>query len=538
MRPLRRLPAALAALIFLLQLPVVFSHQNYLLTWFNIDDGFYYFVVARNVAAGLGFTFDGLARTNGFHPLWLFIITPIFALPGKILPLRVLALLLVSLNAVTAALLYRLASRRLSPGAAFVTALAFALLPPIHNFTARGGMEAGLSAFLIILLLDRLAVTDGKATRGVLILAGVAALTVLARLDNVFLAGFAGGWLTLKGGRVPLRAWLRRALPYFVPLGMIILLYMTWNVIGFGTPTPVSGQVKRWWGTLPNSVYGFPPKQLSNYIGQFVTDDANIGPWALATAPLYAVAEGLAGEEVGARRIALAGLTAALALGLGWLIRRERVFMREAARDLGLFPLLLGCLVQIAYYKVGGSVASRPWYWVQEMVWLALAGGIWLDMIFRRMGNWKWVSGNYKLPITVLLAAFLIAPHFPRLGKIYSPEIAEGESYYLQRSAWMEANTKEGSLIGMTGSGSTAYFTDGRTIVNLDGLINSYEYFQHMQAGTAGEYLAEIGLDFVFGNDYIMTVSDPYGEIFAGRLSRKASFEDEGKTLTLWRFEP
>jgi hypothetical protein len=341
---------------------------------------------------------------------------------------------------------------------------------------------------------------------------------------------------------------------YFVPLLLIVFLYIGWNVIGFGTPTPVSGQVKRWWGTLPNSVYGFPPKQLSNYIGQFVTDDANIGPWALATAPLYAAAEGLAGEEVGARRIALAGLTAALALGLGWLIRRERVFMREAARDLGLFPLLLGCLVQIAYYKVGGSVASRPWYWVQEMLWLVLAGGVVLEAGWR-LGRSKIENRRSKIEnrrskienrrsgivlaaVCILLSVLLVLPHLPRLGKIYSAEIAEGESYYLRRSDWIEANTKDGSIIGMTGSGSTAYFTDGRTIVNLDGLINSYEYFQHMRAGTADEYLAAIGLDFVFGNDYIMTVSDPYGEIFAGRLTRKASFEDEGKSLTLWRFEP
>ena len=26
----------------------------------------------------------------------------------------------------------------------------------------------------------------------------------------------------------------------------------------FGTPMPVSGQIKRWWGTLPNPIYGKP----------------------------------------------------------------------------------------------------------------------------------------------------------------------------------------------------------------------------------------------------------------------------------------
>mgnify|MGYP001100851924 CR=1 FL=1 len=52
------------------------------------DDAFYYFAIARNVAAGLGPTFDGLAATNGFHPLWLLLLTPVFALAHALLGRR------------------------------------------------------------------------------------------------------------------------------------------------------------------------------------------------------------------------------------------------------------------------------------------------------------------------------------------------------------------------------------------------------------------------------------------------------------------
>nr|MBI2904110.1 hypothetical protein [Chloroflexota bacterium] len=53
------------------------------------DDAFIYFVIARNMAAGLGATFDGLAPTNGFHPLWALALTPVFALwPGGDTPLH------------------------------------------------------------------------------------------------------------------------------------------------------------------------------------------------------------------------------------------------------------------------------------------------------------------------------------------------------------------------------------------------------------------------------------------------------------------
>ena len=45
----------------------------------NEDDAFYYFQIARNLAEGKFSTFDGgITRTNGYHPLWLLLITPFY----------------------------------------------------------------------------------------------------------------------------------------------------------------------------------------------------------------------------------------------------------------------------------------------------------------------------------------------------------------------------------------------------------------------------------------------------------------------------
>jgi hypothetical protein len=43
------------------------------------DDAFYYFEMAQRLAAGGGVSVDGINPTNGFHPLWLLLITPVFA---------------------------------------------------------------------------------------------------------------------------------------------------------------------------------------------------------------------------------------------------------------------------------------------------------------------------------------------------------------------------------------------------------------------------------------------------------------------------
>ena len=42
----------------------------------TFDDACYYLKIASNAAQGLGLTFDGTAPTNGFQPLWLYILVP------------------------------------------------------------------------------------------------------------------------------------------------------------------------------------------------------------------------------------------------------------------------------------------------------------------------------------------------------------------------------------------------------------------------------------------------------------------------------
>jgi len=42
------------------------------------DDSFYYFMVAQNLVAGNGSSFDGTTPTNGYHPLSMLIVVLIY----------------------------------------------------------------------------------------------------------------------------------------------------------------------------------------------------------------------------------------------------------------------------------------------------------------------------------------------------------------------------------------------------------------------------------------------------------------------------
>src|SRR5512143_1347726 len=96
--------------------------------WFTRDDAYYYFKVAQNISEGHGSTFDGMHPTNGYHPLWMLICIPIFALArfDLILPLRLLAIVTGLLQIATALLLYHLIRRAISRPVGMLAAIFWA----------------------------------------------------------------------------------------------------------------------------------------------------------------------------------------------------------------------------------------------------------------------------------------------------------------------------------------------------------------------------------------------------------------------------
>ena len=109
------------------------------MNWYSTDDAFYYFKTAQNVTEGRGLSFDGIGRSSGFHPLWMLVCIPVFALArfDLMLPLRVLVIVAGVLNAGTGILLYRMARRVINEPSAIITALLWLLSPSIQGVTSR-----------------------------------------------------------------------------------------------------------------------------------------------------------------------------------------------------------------------------------------------------------------------------------------------------------------------------------------------------------------------------------------------------------------
>lgn len=664
----------------------VFTPANSLMNWYSSDDAFYYFKVAQNISEGRGVTFDGIGRANGFHPLWMLVCIPVFALArfDLILPLRVLALISILLHAGSGVLLFRLLRRAVSQPAALLASAIWLFNLQIHYTSVQMGMESSISAFFAILFFHQLAQAEAQQAYGkkdLLALGGLAALVLFSRLDNIFLVFLLGLWIIFRssplrvllpwdmllaaigafsafyltmgffedlrpylaaaqttallalvlrplvyyffglygapGKHTPGRDWLRvlaaggaasllvtasalsvhtlgllpnyprrallaeallgsalafalrllyawlsgtrRLLPegetsspleqlkaslpswlmdgihYALPAAIALVLYMAWNKLYFGALSPISGQIKHWWGSI-YTAYGRPVGSLAEFLG--FPPDVRQSPWALAlslpgsTARLLRpLISGLGIRGSGTQYTIMLVVTLSLIMLLLASRWKEN---RNAMLKLGILPLAAACLAQIVYYNGSHYVGLRHWYWTNQLLLSVLLAGLLIDTLLAGLSRLK----IPQLAISLLcgaLSIWLAINNAQALHGMLPLRISpEKEQTYLADIRALEAATEPGALIGSTGGGVTAYFIQGRTVVNLDGLMNTPDYFKRMQSRTAHVYLNQIGLDYIHSNPYIVTESEPFSWIFSERTERIGEVGDG----TLFRYIP
>src|SRR5581483_7482191 len=117
-----------------------------LITRYNADDMYYYLTIARQILAGNGISFDGLAPTNGFHPLYLLLLVGLDALnpKGTQTNIYVALTILCIANVATALVLYELVRRVTRRDTAFLAALVW-LFNPFVILATLEGVETALA---------------------------------------------------------------------------------------------------------------------------------------------------------------------------------------------------------------------------------------------------------------------------------------------------------------------------------------------------------------------------------------------------------
>ena len=220
------------------------------------DDFYYYLVIARNLASGLGSTFDGSTPTNGYHPLYLVLLYIACRFTRTLQGIFKFLAVIDSLSAIAIFLSVRVLFAKHFRSVMLTNMFALALLV-ICRLRICYQMEVTLTiplGMLFLLLLDKDPEMISLSRCGWI---GVSsALMILSRLDAVILVGVCG----LTATAVPA---YRRALNFGKIVaflcGMIPLLatYFAINKLVFHRLMPISGAAKQL-----KAVYGFTWKTL------------------------------------------------------------------------------------------------------------------------------------------------------------------------------------------------------------------------------------------------------------------------------------
>ena len=648
---------------------------NFPNVWFKRDDAYYYFKVAQNITEGHGSTFDGINPTNGYHPLWMIVCIPIFALArfDVILPLRVLLLVVAGFQAASAILIYRLVKNYLSHAVAILAASFWAFNFYIHSTVYEYGLETPAAVLAVLYLIYKLSIfekewrTKPVTTRQFMEISLAAVIAMFGRLDLVFLGVIVGVWIVFRGKIIryllPLdviiifvsmtssvafrtgiesyntlyassaveatllaiiaklitlyffgayqnprtisvwktfrqtflaltsstivitaiylllvqlgvgknfprtafiidwglslilisllrlaahwfagnkiettpsvlmelktnwKTWLTEGLTYYGVFGGMLGLYMFFNKLMFGTASPVSGQIKRWWGTMANTVYERPATDWYSFLG---ISTHTFNAWDPATDLFSWLGNKLLPifprTDMGEERYYIA-MSIFVILGLILVFANKRRTIHVCSK-LAFIPLITASGIQILSYSATSYGGVKEWYWVSEMILITLAGSFFIDLILRPLLRIKFASIALQaasLVVSVLLAynlnSFVVTN---MLHNYYDPNRP-----YMDVLQYLETNTEPGNIIGMTGGGNVGYFIHDRTIINMDGLINSNEYFHILQNGEAPTYLRERGMTRVFANAQLLALPPYYGQ-YAPYLERYSNYGGKG----------
>lgn len=416
------------------------------------EDGFYYFKIAQNVAAGLGSTFDGVHVTNGYHPLWLLCLVPLFWVsPEPEAALRLGVVLQGVLMAGGGCVLYR--TLRLD-ASRFASSLGALVWLAVSYREAVSGLEFGLQALGVLsvaYVYRRWFVEDAPRVSLWLALGLLLALSFLARLDNLLLAGL----IAASAARREAFGWLRgksatHLLALSLPVAIAALAYAATNLWLCGHVLPVSGAVKRSWSL------DLLAEDPSYQAGGFWLAKAQQLLWPLRNiGQRYPLC--LSVGAFGAGALHLAGL--------------------RCLRPWGPFVLfsVLQLLAYALIYHGEMSFVGSPWYFAVQP---ALAAGLATAAAASLVGALE--SPGLKARSALLWPLIVFGALSVPLWTVWS--LAHwrergGLAVTYDAAEWARTHLPPDAVVGSWHAGAIGYLS-GRRVVNLDGLVSSWEYYE------------------------------------------------------------
>ncbi len=488
-----RFTSLLAAVLFFglaLRLLAAWAPVTLLIQKTLPDDAFYYFSVARNVWNGLGLSVDGRQATNGFHPLWLVTLLPVFGVSrtGN-LPVHLALSLAACLDVGTAWLSWKIV-RRLTgrPGAA-VLAAALYCLNPLVFLESLNGLETALSLFcaaLVLYIYVRLIYNRAMVRwRDWGLFGLVVGLTLLARTDSVLLAVLLG-LHALWQRRDRLQAAIPGLALAVTVTAVLMAPWLVWNTITFG-------------GIVQSSAIAAPSVFRRALFQPLAQGTPFAQVWWNGFWPVIYLSLVLTFRFAGLPWVAWV-----VALLLARILKAPPAAEKRGGRSFPLLLLVLAASAGLILIHTLIRWYPRSWYFV-PLAWAsALAAGPPLAGAASRLAK----AGNGRLAVRAGALALVLVLAAQGL-KGWRQGLYPWQANMLAGAHWAAEQTPPDATIASFNSGLQAYYSD-RHVLNLDGVVN-WQAIDAIENRQLLRYAVEAGADYLVDYDaYIFSQYAPY----------------------------
>ncbi|HMS32698.1 MAG TPA: glycosyltransferase family 39 protein [Ignavibacteria bacterium] len=467
------------------------------------DDASYYLKIAENYNSGKGFSFDGIHKTNGFQPLWQYMLIALtfVSRTNAETTLRIVLILQVILLFISGFLFYKFLSNQFTKRIILICGMIFILFVFFQSVNA---METALLVLMISIILyfsERVKILDTYNLKYDFILGILFGLLVLTRLDSIFFAVPAGIFLIVK---VCSDKSVNKSYTGFILIlsGFVLVTapYLIYNYSEFGSIIPVSGYLK---SAFPEIAF---KDKLSNLLKYRETY------FALCSV-IY----------------------------LMWYIKNSVKGSSDIYKTY-LAVMSAGNILLFAYMIFFLNWVIFPWYFITYSLFVSLAVCVPVKYFFSR--NNSRTAEIIYLSITLFISLYWGIKTF---NFYLTDQKTLGGNWNIESynaSQWAKRNTGTGDVFAMKDAGNFGFFS-GRSVINLDGLVNNFDYQEVLRKKDLNTYLKDNAVKYivqhaVWDRDDITT--GEYDSLSINYFSHKYSAESDPVILKkkneIYRSEP
>jgi hypothetical protein len=431
------------------------------------DDTGYFYKIALNVVHGKGLTFDGINKTNGFQPLWLYLLLPLaYAMRESPVDLYLRAALIYQLGLVAASgVVFFFAVSLLSRWSAALAATILFYIFGIRHFA--NGMETGILALCLSALLYfslRYRPLSNECSLKCTFMFGLLmGLAVLARLDMIFLPIILyvySFWKVLfSANRLDIVHLAKRLAASTIVLLLVTLPYFIYNKIYFGAFMPISGQLKNSFPYILQPSFGtdrFPPPVIQILV-----------------------------------LIAIGLLVATF-----FFLRSRAVFNTLERYKFGI--LLIGATYVLMHYlhtALFMKWAVSGWHFAFYFLYACVLFAYILDRFLSH------IPAFALRPAAAIVIIALFGVLVDRTYRAATTQPRHWQPHSYRAAVWVRNNLPPDARLALRDAGLFGLLSE-RSVVNLDGLVNNLEYQECLRMRRLNDYFRQKGIQYLVLHAY------------------------------------